>query len=115
MCVRWVVATWLLACSGSEPKSEPTAPPLDEHYIPASQVAMPGRVVAKPPPVVPPSIEMLRKPPRHNPGGVNGDRPARPVIGIVAGAPHGELKTLGVMADSPEAVHPATIATIPDR
>ena len=91
------MATLAAACSSSGPEpqgSEPGAPPLDEHHIPASQVAVPEHVTWAPPPVVEPPNPILHAPPLHNPGGVNGTRAERRVIGIVSGTATQELKTI---------------------
>jgi hypothetical protein len=59
-------------------------PPAPEWQIPAWVVKPPApdpRTPLPPAPVEPPS-PIAHRPPMHNPGGVNGDRGARPVPGI---------------------------------
>jgi len=54
-----------------------------EHYLPASEVDPPEDVDQPPPP--PPADTRdpsTYRPPMHNPNGVNGDRPPRPVPGL---------------------------------
>jgi hypothetical protein len=65
--------------------SRENTPPPPEGYVPAWKVRPPrpeqlGQVPL-PPPREPPEPS-LHRPPVENPGGVNGDRPARPVPGI---------------------------------
>lgn len=65
--------------------SRENTPPPPEGYVPAWKVRPPRpeqlSQVPLPPPREPPEPS-LHRPPVENPGGVNGDRPARPVPGI---------------------------------
>lgn len=58
--------------------------PVPPHHVPAWAVnpPRPDRNEAPPPPSKEPSGAPDYRPPMHNPGGVNGDRPARPVPGL---------------------------------
>jgi hypothetical protein len=59
-------------------------PPPSPRYIPAWQVNPPRPDAHLPPPPPPPELPnpQLTTPSKHNPGGVNGDRPARPIPGL---------------------------------
>jgi outer membrane biosynthesis protein TonB len=63
----------------STPQNTPTVPP---GHIPAWQVKSPRPEVTPPPTPVPPPDPASHRPPMHNPGGVDGDRPPRPVPGL---------------------------------
>jgi hypothetical protein len=63
------------------PEVDPrTLPP--GHLTPQQVGITPPDPVVIPPPPVPPPPPHLHTPPMHNPGGVNGDRPPRPVPGL---------------------------------
>lgn len=64
------------------------SPPLPAGYVPAWVVKPPAPDPngALPEPVEPPD-PLTTPPPMDNPGGVNGDRPERPVPGLEAAAP----------------------------
>jgi len=67
-------------------------PQVDDHHIPAWKVPTPGPVAWTPPPVIEPPNPVETRPPSQNPGGVNGDRPPRKVLGLenaAAARPHG--------------------------
>jgi hypothetical protein len=58
-------------------------PPVPPGHIPAWQVKPPRPdPTPPPPPPVPPPDPATHRPPMHNPGGVDGDRPPRPVPGL---------------------------------
>jgi hypothetical protein len=95
------------ACSSSAPSPPEQAPaPPDPHYVPAAQVAVPPTVAWTPRPVVEPANPILHAAQLHNPGVVNGDRPARPAAGPDA-APARPLVTQDVMPDPPPRAAPA--------
>jgi hypothetical protein len=51
------------------------------------------------PQVIEPPNPFAHSPPLHNPGGVNGDRPARAVLGLTGATPATELRTLDIMPE----------------
>jgi hypothetical protein len=75
----------------------PNAPEVDEHFIPARKVSVPTAVAWSPRPVVEPVNPIAQPRLLDNPGGVNGDRPARSVLGLAGATPARELKTLDIM------------------
>lgn len=66
-------------------ESPPPAPPpyVPRGYIPASTVRAP-KPTSRPPLAgrPPPLPDLMVPPPKHNPGGVDGDRPPRPIPGL---------------------------------
>lgn len=62
-------------------------PPLPEGQVPAWEVKPPPPDPSVPPPPAPrePPDPASYRPPMDNPGGVNGDRPERPVSGLAPG------------------------------
>ena len=59
-------------------------PTLDEHHLPARRVPTPAPVAWLPPTPRDSANPITNVPPMDNPGGVNGDRPAREVPGLHA-------------------------------
>jgi len=91
------------ACSSAAPSS-PDEPPeqataLEEHHIPAAQVSVPPGVAWTPRPVVEPANPIAQTRAMHNPGGVNGDRPPRPVPGLDNAAQPAQLTAQDVTPD----------------
>jgi hypothetical protein len=105
--ISWVVLVLagFAACSSSAPSQDDgtgeRAATLDEHHIPASQIAVPPPVVWIPRPVVEPANPIAHLQPMHNPGGVNGDRAPRQVLGLEHAAPAPQLRTQDVMPAPP--------------
>jgi len=61
-----------------------TSPEVPEHHLPAWEVNPPPPDLNRPPPPPPRDTRdpATYRPPKHNPGGVNGDRPPREVPGL---------------------------------
>jgi hypothetical protein len=103
----WIVLVLagFAACSSSAPSPDNGSgehpPKLDDHHIPASQIAVPPPVVWIPRPVAEPANPIAHLPPMHNPGGANGDRPPRKVLGLEHAAPAPQLRTQDVMPEPP--------------
>jgi hypothetical protein len=73
------------------------APEVGEHFIPARKVSVPMAIAWSPRPVVEPANPIAQPRRLDNPGGVNGDRPVRSVLGLAGATPASELKTLDIM------------------
>jgi hypothetical protein len=70
-------ANCIVALEGPPPAIPPFVP---RGYVPASAVkAPPTRLMMSPPPRPKRLLESMAPPPPHNPGGVDGDRPRRPI------------------------------------
>ena len=93
----WIVIAFAgLAACGSPPSAGETPSGLDDHHIPASRIPGPPHATWSPPAHSAPPNPIANRQPMHNPGGVNGDRPARTAPRLESATTARELKTLDV-------------------